>query len=272
VFLFDAVRTRRVSPAEMREVDPDLRTLRNLNTREDTKRRWKNYVGWVLTPPAGLKPRPTSGRARLDPPTREDEHNCVTLGHEVSAFLRTVAITLAALLPIINPLGSAPIFLSMTPGASDAARQALARRVARNSLLMLIGATLVGSYVLNFFGLSLAVVKIAGGLLVIATGWHLIRDADTPDAKILPATAAWSAAEIDSKSFFPLTFPLTIGPGSVSVAITLGAGAHAPDLPSRLASRGVSSAWRSSASPSIAATATPVACWTCWVKTGRSYS
>jgi multiple antibiotic resistance protein len=153
------------------------------------------------------------------------------LGHEVSAFLRTVAITLAALLPIINPLGSAPIFLSMTPGASDVARQALARRVARNSLLMLVGATLVGSYVLDFFGLSLAVVKIAGGLLVISTGWHLIRDADTPDAKIVPASPAWSAAEIASKSFFPLTFPLTIGPGSVSVAITLGAGTRAPDLP-----------------------------------------
>ena len=153
------------------------------------------------------------------------------MGHEASALLRTVAITLAALLPIINPLGSAPIFLSMTPGASESARQALARRVARNSLLMLVGATLVGSYVLNFFGLSLAVVKIAGGLLVIATGWHLIRDASTPDVKIVPASPAWSAAEIASKSFFPLTFPLTIGPGSVSVAITLGAGTRAPDLP-----------------------------------------
>ena len=67
------------------------------------------------------------------------------------------------------PTRSAPIFLSMTPGATDAARAALAGRIARNSFMLLIGAMLVGSYVLIFFGLSLAVVKIAGGLLVTST-------------------------------------------------------------------------------------------------------
>ncbi len=151
--------------------------------------------------------------------------------HELGPFLRSIALTLAALLPIVNPLGSAPIFLSMTPGASDDARRALARKIALNSGLMLVGAMLVGSYVLNLFGLSLAVVKIAGGLLVIATGWRLIRSDESPDAKIVPGAPAWGAAEIASKSFYPLTFPLTVGPGSVSVALTLGAGTRVPDVP-----------------------------------------
>jgi multiple antibiotic resistance protein len=153
------------------------------------------------------------------------------MGPDLATLLRSIALILGALLPIINPLGTAPIFLSMTPGASDQARSALARRIARNSCLMLVAAMLVGSYVLNFFGLSLAVVKIAGGLLVIATGWHLIRSDESPDAKIVPTAPAWGAAEIASRSFYPLTFPLTIGPGSISVAITLGAGTRRPGMP-----------------------------------------
>lgn len=152
------------------------------------------------------------------------------MAHNFADFLRAVALALAALLPLINPLGSAPIFLSMTPGATEPTRTALARRIAATSFLLLLAATLVGSHVLQFFGLSLAVIKIAGGLLVIQAGWQLISADDGPragDSKIVAAAPAWSAAEIESRSFYPLTFPLTVGPGSVSVAITLGAGTRA---------------------------------------------
>lgn len=143
---------------------------------------------------------------------------------DVVLVIRSVVLALAALLPIINPLGSAPMFLSMTPGASSEARAALAARIAWNSAILLISAMLVGSYVLKFFGLSLAVIKLAGGLLVIATGWRLLRSDDHPDASMVPAAPVWGSAEIARQGFFPLAFPLTIGPGSVSVAITLGAG------------------------------------------------
>ena len=88
----------------------------------------------------------------------------------LASFVRVVAFTVAALLPIINPIGGAPIFLSTTPGASEATRRAMARRIATDSLILLVSAMLIGSYVLLFFGLSLAVVKIAGGLLVLSTG------------------------------------------------------------------------------------------------------
>ena len=143
----------------------------------------------------------------------------------VVAFLRVVAFTLAALLPIINPVGNAPIFLSMTPGATGATRRALARRVGRDSSLLLMSAMLVGSYVLLFFGLSLAVVKIAGGLLVISSGWQLIRAEASPDSRLAAQSTspAWGDQQIASRSFYPLTFPLTVGPGSLSVAVTLGA-------------------------------------------------
>ena len=158
---------------------------------------------------------------------------------EITDFFRNIALAIAALLPIINPLGLSPIFLSLTPGASKPARTALARRIAINSFLLLVAATLVGSYVLIFFGLSLAVVKIAGGLLVIATGWQLTNADASHEAKSLPAPVEWDAAQIVSRSFYPLTFPLTIGPGSVSVAMTLGAGTRGSEIGPLIAVTGV---------------------------------
>ena len=143
----------------------------------------------------------------------------------LAAFVRVVAFTVAALLPIINPIGGAPIFLSTTPGASESTRRAMARRIALDSLILLVSAMLVGSYVLLFFGLSLAVVKIAGGLLVLTSGWQLLRAEASPDSRLAStqAIAPLDDRQARSRSFFPLTFPLTVGPGSLSVALTLGA-------------------------------------------------
>ncbi len=143
----------------------------------------------------------------------------------IAAFVRSLVLTLAALVPVINPPGTAPIFLSMTPGMSVAARLALSRRVAWYCLLLLVAATLVGSYVLAFFGLSISAVKMAGGLLVGASGWKLISSDQSIDAN-LSAAAMPSADEMGLRAFYPLTFPLTIGPGSISIAVTLGAGTH----------------------------------------------
>lgn len=141
------------------------------------------------------------------------------------------ALAIAALLPIVNPLGGAPVFLSMTPGASEATRTQLARRVSISGFLLLVSALLVGSYVLGFFGLSLPVVRIAGGLLVIANGWRLINAEGSSESADMAPGVAWASDEIMRRSFYPLTFPLTVGPGSVSVALTLGAGAGGPDVP-----------------------------------------
>jgi multiple antibiotic resistance protein len=143
----------------------------------------------------------------------------------LAAFVRVVAFTVAALLPIINPVGGAPIFLTTTPGASNATRRAMARRIAIDSLILLVAAMLVGSYVLLFFGLSLPVVKIAGGLLVLSTGWQLLRAEASPDSRLAaaPAVSPVDDERIRRHSFYPLTFPLTVGPGSLSVALTLGA-------------------------------------------------
>ena len=140
------------------------------------------------------------------------------------------ALAIAALLPVVNPPGCAPVFLSLTPGASDATRTLLARRLAINGALLLVAAMLIGSYVLGFFGLSLSVVKIAGGLLVIATGWRLLNSEGASESASMAPKVAWAPDEMTRRSFYPLTFPLTVGPGSLSVALTLGAGTRGPDV------------------------------------------
>ena len=141
----------------------------------------------------------------------------------IAAF-KTVFVVVAALLPILNPPGSAPVFLAMTQGASPEVRAVLARRIAFNVFFMLVAAMFVGSFVLEFFGISLPVVRVAGGLLVCSTAWHLLTAADpqdTGDAAISANSVSFDV--LSQRAFYPLTFPLTCGPGSIAVAITLGA-------------------------------------------------
>src|SRR5262245_61183053 len=102
---------------------------------------------------------------------------------ELFEYGNAVLFTLAALLPIVNPLGSAPIFLSMTADLPSAARRKLAIAVGRNSFLMLMAAMLIGTYVLRIFGVSLPIVRVAGGLLVTANGWRLLNHDESTDAK-----------------------------------------------------------------------------------------
>jgi len=134
----------------------------------------------------------------------------------INAFL----LVYAALFPIVNPIGSAPLFLRMTRGRSSAERSVLARSVARNSFFLLLGSLFIGSHVLEFFGITLPVVRIAGGLVVAAFGWRLLHAPEEPDADADRAKVGDTGPAIDA--FYPLTMPLTVGPGSISVAVTLG--------------------------------------------------
>jgi multiple antibiotic resistance protein len=145
----------------------------------------------------------------------------------MNAFVNAFLLTYAALFPIINPIGNVPIFLSLTQFHSDHDRNALARRVAINSFFLLLGSLLLGSHVLEFFGISLPVVRIGGGLVVTAFGWQLLNSGASADGH----AAALSTPNAPD-SFYPFTMPLTVGPGSISVAIALGSQRPAfADLP-----------------------------------------
>jgi multiple antibiotic resistance protein len=136
---------------------------------------------------------------------------------DMNAFSNTFLLCFAALFPIINPIGNAPLFLRLTRMSGNAERAVLARKVAFNSLCLLLGSLFLGSYVLQFFGISLPIVRIGGGLVVMAFGWKLLNSGEGPDEE---APNGVRHASIDS--FYPLTMPLTVGPGSIAVAIAVG--------------------------------------------------
>ena len=154
--------------------------------------------------------------------------------HVFAGVLEIALLEVAALFPIVNPVGTAPIFLSLTRGASVETRTTLAGKIAVNGFVLLVMSMLVGSYILAFFGISLPVVQVAGGLVLTSTGWSLLTrpPGESNAERTVPATQRdWL-----QQSFYPLTLPLTVGPGSLSVAVTLGANAAGRVAPVMVAS------------------------------------
>jgi multiple antibiotic resistance protein len=134
----------------------------------------------------------------------------------MGSFANTLLLVFAALMPVVNPVGSAPIFLALTEGVGNAERNRLSFWVSLNSFILLFGSAFIGSDVLEFFGISLPIVRIAGGLLLTGLGWKLLNADPDPDH------AAAKSSPVAPESFYPLTMPLTVGPGCMAIAITLG--------------------------------------------------
>lgn len=142
--------------------------------------------------------------------------------HPIRQLIETLLLVVGALFPIVNPLGNTPIFLSLTQGFSSDTRAVLSRKIAINGFFLLIVSLLIGTHILAFFGISLPVVQVGGGLVVISTGWALLNQKDDTKENAGPRKNV-SARDISEQAFYPLTLPLTVGPGSISVAITVGA-------------------------------------------------
>ncbi|GAA4030912.1 MarC family protein [Actimicrobium antarcticum] len=142
------------------------------------------------------------------------------------ALGKSFLFVLAALLPILNPAATAPIFLSLTEGASATTRALLARRIAGNMFALMTGSMLVGSFVLDFFGIALPIVRVGGGMIVAANAWRLLNASQATDDRRTELAEAFSHEQSLRQSFYPLTFPLSCGPGSIAAAITVGVALH----------------------------------------------
>lgn len=137
-------------------------------------------------------------------------------------ILQNFLLAGSALFSIVNPIGGALIFAQITSDRSHADRMTLARRIGVYALFVMLGALWLGAYLLAFFGITIAALKIAGGLVVATSGWRLLMTPERQeDRKQAQADEARSVA--DDVAFFPLTMPLTTGPGTIAVAIALGA-------------------------------------------------
>ena len=139
-----------------------------------------------------------------------------------------VAFLLAfpSLFSIINPIGGALIFYGVTKEFPTPDKEKAAALVGVYSLLIMFGALWAGAYVLRFFGVSIDALRIAGGTVVALSGWSLLTSTEThPDRKGHEGAAEAQGGDGDPMqlAFFPLTLPFTTGPGTIAVAITLGA-------------------------------------------------
>ena len=140
----------------------------------------------------------------------------------LSDLAKNTLLVVGALFPIVNPIGNTPIFLSLTRGLSGGGRAALARMIALNGLILIVISIFIGTHILTFFGISLPVVQVGGGLIVISTGWTLLRQSDS-DGNEKTGPPECDEGGYRRQAFYPLTLPLTVGPGSISVAIAVGA-------------------------------------------------
>ncbi len=135
-------------------------------------------------------------------------------------FLRVLAVAFVTLFPVVNPVGGGPIFLALTGRYPRSAQRMLARKIAAYGFVLLSTSFLFGSIVLDFFGITLAVVQICGGLVVAVTGWGLLNQKEQDPTS---GQSSGSLEDALDHAFFPLTLPITVGPGCISIAITLGA-------------------------------------------------
>ena len=143
--------------------------------------------------------------------------------NDLRHFAETVLLAIGALLPIVDPLGGAPIYLAMTADLGAEGRRPMAKAVAFNSFLLLLASVLVGAYVLDFFGISIPAVQVAGGIVVCAIGWSMLNNPSSPAVLARNSPPELDPDDLKERAFYPLTMPLTVGPGSISVALTLGA-------------------------------------------------
>jgi multiple antibiotic resistance protein len=138
----------------------------------------------------------------------------------MTSALNIFFLVFAAIFPVVNPPGSALVFLGLTRDASHEIRRILAWRVARNSLFVLVCSFFLGALVLKFYGISIPVLRVAGGFIVAVAGWKLLNEGSQ---KELEASAdGVSRTDPLDQAFYPLTWPLTTGPGTIAVVISLG--------------------------------------------------
>jgi len=139
---------------------------------------------------------------------------------ELSKFF---GLAFSALLPLVNPVGDALVFLGLVGAAPPAVYRTLARKVAISTTVFLLAIELIGTAMLKFFGISLPVMQVSGGLALAAMGWRLLSQ-DEPETKEAQTGVGGPVlGSLERKIFYPFTFPITAGPGCIVVMVTLSA-------------------------------------------------
>lgn len=141
--------------------------------------------------------------------------------HYLIIFISAIPLMYGGLFPVLNPLGYAFIFFGLTSKLTSDARRALAKKIAINTFILLTGVLWFGELFLAFFGIPIGIVEVGGGLVISYLGWETMNqktDQDNHDSIRIK-----NDADASSQAFFPLTMPMTAGPGAIAVSLTIGA-------------------------------------------------
>jgi multiple antibiotic resistance protein len=153
-------------------------------------------------------------------------------------FANYFVLGFSALVPLVNPPGSALELLGIVGVGEGKPYKLLAKKIAINTTLFLVVVALTGPYVLQFFGISIEILQLVGGAVLAAMGWQLLNKPEAEkqmsDSSLRKAAEDCAASSWQSKIFYPFTFPLTVGPGSVAVMLTLSAQAKSLQLSDRI--------------------------------------
>jgi multiple antibiotic resistance protein len=140
----------------------------------------------------------------------------------LSIALKVAATIFLALFPVVNPVGTALILSGITSGTDPTVWKAMSGRIAAYSFLVLISFYLFGSLILQLFGITIPIVQVSGGLVLAVMGWQMLNGS-SEDGNSTNGGAQDPGASILVKTFYPYTFPITVGPGGLAVAMTFGA-------------------------------------------------
>ena len=195
---------------------PFFQFTRKMRTQR-TDDRLPVHPPFVLERPRGNPKAPASRNTQHVPP-----HFITVAAAMLQEFVKATLFILASLLPIINPPAVGFIVLSMVPQATEMERAELARNITLNSLILLTVSLLLGAYVLAFFGISIPVLRVAGGIIVAVAGWKLLQSRADDERDRDDVTGG--SMTLRMQAFYPLTLPITVGPGAIAVAIALGTG------------------------------------------------
>jgi multiple antibiotic resistance protein len=141
----------------------------------------------------------------------------------VLLLFKSFALAFSALLPLVNPLGSALVFLGFVGDAPESVFRDLARKIAISTTIFMLVIELVGTGLLEFFGISLPVVQVAGGLVLASMGWSLLNQQESTTNPDRTPVREDGLVSLEQQVFYPLTFPVTVGPGCIVVMLTLSA-------------------------------------------------
>ena len=136
----------------------------------------------------------------------------------------TFLFAFASFIPVLNPFGGAMFFLALTPNIDEDTRKMMVNRIVFYSMIIMLVSLFAGHLILSFFGISMGALRVGGGLVLISAGWQALNEATHDDSDNASIEPPKSRKKLLSMAFYPITLPLTMGPGMIAVSTAIGTG------------------------------------------------